>query len=315
MSSSKIILIPSILFVALSFNVPIFSSCAEWSINATTFANISLIGSTPHGLFINSENTVYSPARTLNQIHIWHGNNTVPTQTISNNFSKPTSVFVNDQKDVFVDNGIYYKRVEHWISNTSTVVAAMHVKGTCTGLFVDINNTLYCSMEDYHQVIKKLILNSLNTTAVAAGNGTNGFSPATLSRPQGIYVDLTLMLYVADCGNDRIQVFQSNPYNGTTIAGNGSLHTVSLNCPTSLAVDPYGYLFIVDSENHRIVGVGSNGSRCVVGCSGKGNGASQLSNPRVLSFDIHGNIFVTDWDNNRIQKFSLTNNNCSKYRT
>jgi hypothetical protein len=135
-----------------------------------------------------------------------------------------------------------------------------------------------------------------------------------LNYPQGIFVDINLDLYVADCRNNRIQLFQSEQLDAITVAGSGSLNTtISLNCPTGVVLDADGYLFIVDSGNNRIVGSGSDGFRCLVGCSNStGSASNQLDGPRTLSFDSYGNMFVTDYGNNRIQKFSLLTNSYGK---
>jgi hypothetical protein len=121
-------------------------------------------------------------------------------------------------------------------------------------------------------------------------------------------------LYVADWGNNRIQLFQSGELNGFTVAGNTSPNfTITLYQPTGIVLDGDNYLFIVDSGNNRIVGSGSNGFRCLVGCGGSGSASNQLNFPGTLSFDSFGNMFVTDVNNSRVQKFDLMINSSSKY--
>jgi DNA-binding beta-propeller fold protein YncE len=132
--------------------------------------------------------------------------------------------------------------------------------------------------------------------------------------PRGIFVDRLFNFYVADCGNNRIQFFQSGNLNGTTVAGVAATGTISLQCPTGVVLDGGGYLFIVDGEHHRVVGQSSNGFRCVVGCTNtSGSASNQLSLPRSLSFDSYGNIYVVDRSNNRVQLFFLENNTCGEF--
>jgi hypothetical protein len=133
-----------------------------------------------------------------------------------------------------------------------------------------------------------------------------------LNNPHGIFVNIDFDLYVADYGNDRVQLFSIGQLNGTTVAGFGAPGTILLNCPTGVVLDVDQYLFIVDSRNHRIVGSGPTGFRCVVGCFGEGSTPNQLNNPQSMSFDSHGNIFVADTSNGRIQQFILISNSCSK---
>jgi DNA-binding beta-propeller fold protein YncE len=127
-------------------------------------------------------------------------------------------------------------------------------------------------------------------------------------------VDIKFNLYVADCGNNRIQLFQFDQLNGTTVPIIGTTETITLSCPTGLVLDGDGYLFITDYNNNRIVGSGTNGFRCIAGCTGSnGSASNQLYYPRGLSFDSYGNIYVVDGYNNRIQKFFLATNSCGKW--
>ena len=130
----------------------------------------------------------------------------------------------------------------------------------------------------------------------------------------GIFVDINLDLYVADHGNDRIQLFRSNQRNGITVAGKGSVEvTIELNHPSGIVLDGDQHLFIVDKNNHRIIGSDENGFRCIFGCSGEeGSTNDKLSHPHTMSFDSYGNIYVTDRENHRVQKI-MKNQVCSKF--
>ena len=141
----------------------------------------------------------------------------------------------------------------------------MHNVSKCFGLFVDINDTLYCSMYDRHQVVKRLLNDSTMALTTVAGTGIPTSASNTLDSPHGIFVDINFDLYVADTNNNRIQLFRAGELNGTTVAGNrSSNNTVTLKHPTGVVLDADKYLFIVDRENHRIVGSGPNGFRCLV---------------------------------------------------
>jgi hypothetical protein len=248
-----------------------------------------------------------------NSILVWPQGSTTPTKTISGNLNSPHSVFVTINGDVYVDNGYANRRIDKWPYNSTNSVMVMNISATCYSLFVSMNNTLYCSIEYIHTIIKFSLEGGANKPITVAGIGSPAYSSTALSSPRGIFVDINLDLYVADCGNDRIQCFDSGQSIGTAVAGAGATGTITLSCPTGVTLDAQGYLFIVDSSNHRIIGSGLNGFRCLVGCSGRnGSGSNQLYNPQSMAFDSVGNMFVTDRNNHRIQKFTFMPSSCSE---
>jgi hypothetical protein len=243
---------------------------------------------------------------------VWHENSNNPTNIISGNFTNPESLFVTSNGDIYIDDGQINGRVQKWIAKTGTFVTVMNVNSRCSGLFVDTNDTLYCSMFERHQVVKKSLNDpEMTSVIVAAGTGSPGSASNELRQPMGIFVDVNFDLYVADCGNGRVQLFQSGELNGLTLAGNGSPNPIIiLKWPTGIVLDAEKYLFIVDSSNHRIVGSGLNGFRCLVGCYAQGSQSNRLNQPVSLSFDRSGNIFVADQRNSRIQKFEYLEKFC-----
>ncbi|CAF3888942.1 unnamed protein product, partial [Adineta steineri] len=295
---------------SLSYNQPTFCSSASWSANAVTLVSSSIVGLLPYGIFINGINTVYVPNRVSNTILTWPQWSTTYTSNSYSNLSNPYSLFMSMTGDIYIDNGYSYGRVDKYIFNTSNRVTVMNVNGSCFGLFIDINNNLYCSLKNLHQVVKLLLNNGTTIPTIAAGNGSAGSLSNMLNFPQGMYVDSNLNLYIADSANNRIQFVQTGQFNGVAIVGNGSSANIILNYPTGIVLDANGYLFIVDSYNHRIIGSSYYGFRCIVGCSGGGSSASQLSFPQSMAFDSYGNIYVTDRNNSRVQQFALQTNNC-----
>jgi DNA-binding beta-propeller fold protein YncE len=163
-------------------------------------------------------------------------------------------------------------------------------------------------------VIKTPLGYSGNVFSIVAGTGVWSSDSECLAYPQGIFVTVDLNLYVADCGNDRVQMFPYGEKNGSTVAGEGAAVFGNLSCPTDIVVDMDNNIYITDKDHHRIVVMGTNGFQCLFGCSGiPGSGADQLHCPTSISFDNAGNLFVVDSDNDRIQKFLLIGGQCSKY--
>jgi hypothetical protein len=303
-------------FPAFPYNQPKFCPNASWNANAITFASSSEVGQQPRGIFVDTNNTVYVADATNNRVQVWFNESTSPTKTISGGLSGPNAVFVATNGDIYVDNGLNNGRVDKWTMDANTSVPAMSVNSSCYGLFVDIGNTLYCSMPNLHQVVKRWLNDNMTAPTLAAGTGIPGATSNLLDQPYGIFVDVNFDLYVADWANDRIQLFGVGQLNATTIAGSGSLSTtISLNRPSGIVLDADNNLFIVDCSNSRIIGSGPNGFQCLVGCSGPGGASYQLSSPSTLSFDSYGNMFLTDFYNNRVQKFILLANSCGKYES
>jgi hypothetical protein len=146
-----------------------------------------------------------------------------------------------------------------------------------------------------------------------AGTGCPGSTTEMLNNPFRIFVTTDRDLYVADHGNDRVQLFREGQRNGTSVAGNGSIGTIDLVRPSGGILDADEYLFIVHLGNHRIVGEDRNGFRCLVGCERmRGIQSTQSTRPSTISFDMDGNIFVTDWNNHRIQTFVFISDSCGK---
>ncbi|CAF1085187.1 unnamed protein product [Adineta steineri] len=201
----------------------------------------------------------------------------------------------------------------------------MSVNSSCWGLFVDINNTLYCSISEHNQVVKISLNDSvMSSNHVTAGTGIPGSASNQLRGPRGIFVDINLDLYVADCENHRVQLFQLGESNGITVAGRLTYPpTTSLDCPSGVALDADKHLFITDQNNHRIVCSSMNGFRCLFGCYGVGPQSNQLDIPYVKvtesgyytfrgsgSIDPYGSIYknkfnpLEPWENLLSQEYA-----------
>ena len=302
-------------FVGLSYNQPIFCPNASWNENATTFASSDTIGGDPFDIFVTTNNTVYVPNKSNKFIIVWPEASLIPSRNISTSSSSIRTAFVAEDNSIYFDyqlNSISeIRRLSANLSNTLSIVQTYE---NCYDIFIDISNYIYCSLPNYHQVIRKSLNNSFDQVKIVAGTGVSSSTSFMLNWPHGIFVDTNLDLYLADRSNNRIQLFPFGQSDGITVAGSGSSpSTINLNNPAAVILDANKYVFIVDYGNHRIVGSGPNGFRCLVGCNGPGSAANKLSYPRAISFDTYGSIFIADGTNNRIQKFALITNSCSKF--
>jgi sugar lactone lactonase YvrE len=138
------------------------------------------------------------------------------------------------------------------------------------GLAVDSHDNLYISDGENHRV-RKVDTQGIITTF--AGTGTAGFSgdggPATsgmLNHPDGLAVDSSDNLYIADSSNNRIRKVAPNG-TITTVAGSGVVDAdgnsgftgdggpatlAQLAIPRGVAVDKAGNLYIADNVNARV---------------------------------------------------------------
>ena len=278
--------------------------CSSWNENGTTFADASLIGKQPVGIFVNKRDAVFVANRDIGPVLMWNNGSSTPDTVIRGISSNSWSFFVTSNGDIYVDNSGASSSIDKWAANATHSELVMKHNGTCAGLFIDSNYSLYCSSLENHTVLKMPLNYNRNQPVIIAGTGCPGPVINMLDHPHGIFVDKEFNLYVADTGNNRIQYFGSNETNGETLAGFGAKIFFILNRPTSVVLDADGYLFIVESQNHRIIRSTTNGFKCVIGCSGQsGAKSNQLNGPQSMAFDTIGNIYVTDFNNNRVQKF------------
>ena len=298
----------------MAFNQPQFCSTTEWNPDAVLSANATSLGSWPYDMFVDVNNEVYVAGRSPSSILAWPAGNVTMTTNISTDLCEPSAVFVTINGDIYTDSGYNDtngSEVLQWSKRSAAWTPVMLVQDACFDIFLDVYGSIYCSIETRHKVIRQLSTDDLNTTSIVAGNGISGSSSGMLSSPRGIFITRALDLYVADCGNHRVQLFRSGQRNASTVVGN---NTIDLSCPTGIVLDGDTNLFIADSNNNRIIGSGPNGYRCVIGCSsGATSGPTYPNNPRSLSFDSYGNIYVADAVNGQILKFILALNSCSEY--
>ena len=174
-----------------------------------------------------------------------------------------------------------------------------------------------------------LITRVAGVASVSGYNGDGGIATsAFLSGPSGVAIDAAGELFIADTGNNRIRMVDTNFVSTTngpigiikTVAGTnqpggfsgdgGPAVTAKLSAPISVAVDASGNFYISDVSNNRVRKVDKTGMITTLagtnsaGFSGDGGLAvnAQLNGPTSLAMDNSGNLFIADKSNNRIRK-------------
>ncbi|CAF3836675.1 unnamed protein product, partial [Rotaria sordida] len=66
----------------------------------------------------------------------------------------------------------------------------MYMNRECISLFIHIDNTLYCSIQNGHQVVKMSLNSNDSIFMTAAGTGCAGSTSDMLDQPFGIYVNI-----------------------------------------------------------------------------------------------------------------------------
>ena len=297
-------------FAAISWNQPKICPSAQWDQNSASFASSSVVGSLPSSIFVTRNNTVVLARRDTGTIVGWQNGSSNARFTIPSTVSSGRSIFVTNDDEILVDNQCPDGQVERWTMNGTQLHPSIIMGSTCYGLFVDINDDVYCSHRDKHQITRRPLNTHDQTFTVVAGTGCAGSASHMLSSPRGIFVTINRDLYVADSGNDRIQYFRHGETNGTTVVGVGAPGTITLNNPVAVILDADENMYISDEGNGMIVKSGPYGSQCIIGC--RLLGLFALSSPRQLSFDPFGNLYLADFGLDKAMKFMIQNNNCGK---
>lgn len=197
---------------------------------------------------------------------------------------------------------------------------------TPASLALDSSGNLYIAVINDSQIRKVDTTGIISCVANNVGNTyyTGDNTPAInagLSYPEGVAVDASGNIYIADTFDYRIRKINISNGTITTIAGTGTAGysgdggtatTAKLNSPYGVTVNAGGPIFYVaDSGNHCvrkitngvITTLAGNGTS---GFGGDGGAATNafLNLPGSISLGISNNLFVADQGNNRIRKIS-----------
>ena len=189
-----------------------------------------------------------------------------------------------------------------------------------TSIAVDSSGNLFIA-DTNNAAIRRISPSGIITTV--AGNGQWGFTgdnaqatKAQLAGPQGVAVDASGNLYIADTLNQRIRRVDPSGVI-TTIAGTGAAGfsgdgsaatAASFSTPIAVAVDASGAIYVADLDNNRIRRFTVNGTMATFAgtttSAGDGGPSTQarLNTPWSIAVDSTGNLFIADRVDNRVRK-------------
>jgi trimeric autotransporter adhesin len=181
------------------------------------------------------------------------------------------------------------------------------------GLALDQAGNLYLA-DSGNSRVRLVTPNGIISTIAGTTSGFSGDGGlavnAQLGSPQGLVLDGSGNLYIADGPNHRIRMITPdgiiNTVAGTGqpgFSGDGGLATAAeLNWPTGLAMDSAGYLYVADTLNYRVRKIAPDGTITTAagtgqaGFSGDGGLAvgAQMESPSAVAVDSAGNLFIVD---------------------
>jgi DNA-binding beta-propeller fold protein YncE len=178
------------------------------------------------------------------------------------------------------------------------------------GIAVTSGGSIYATEDRGARLVKLSAAGVQQWTVGQAGVGgdDNAHFNSWYPGPQGVAIDTSGRVYVADAGNYRIQIFSSNGVYSATFGSYGD-GPYGFDVPTGIAISPVnGDIYVTDRNNHRVQVYNSSrvytATLGVTGVSGADN--AHFNGPQGVAVDASGNIYVADTDNHRVQKCALS---------
>ena len=213
-------------------------------------------------------------------------------------FNKPTGVAVSDDGHVIVteSRGNCITVLDREGKKVKSFTSSGNIKfSSPRGVAITPDN--FILVTDMHK-IQKLTMDG----KLIASVGQLGSKPLEFNYPRGITISPTTgHIYVADCGNYRIQVLNPDLTFSYSFGSKGSAEG-QFNIPESIAIDNQGLVYVSDSGNHRIQ-VFTSEEKYISQFGTRGSEPGQLQRPTGLV--INNNLlYVAELGNHRVSIFT-----------
>ena len=188
-----------------------------------------------------------------------------------------------------------------------------------SGIAVDATGNLYVS-DTLNHTIREITPAGVVTT-IAGTAGASGFVDGTASAaqfhgPQGLALDSSGDLFVADTNNNAIRKLVLASGAVTTVAGqtgvagsaDGPVSQAQFHFPSGLGLDAAGNLYVADIDNDTLRMISPSGAVSTLaglaGVSGSTDGtgtAAQFNFPTGVAADSAGDVYLADTNNHTIR--------------
>jgi DNA-binding beta-propeller fold protein YncE len=188
------------------------------------------------------------------------------TSRLTSSFNWPMAVAFDPSGTMYVadtfNNSIEAINPSFCTGSTVPVIWSVGTRGSGSGQFIKPWDIVYDPTQN-----RLLVTDTDNSRIVALDPSsgaveslfptiTKGSSPGQVQQPEGVAVDSSGNIWVADTGNNRVEEFTSAGTFANQMVGTYgccfNAPNADLNAPQGLAFDSNGLLYVADANNNRI---------------------------------------------------------------